>query len=123
MLMTIEAALYNYFDKFLPTYEANAVPDNAKFPFLTYEMTSSTFNEGKVSINVSLWYRENTWVNANNMAHAIEKELGYGGSCIYSTDTEYVWITKSSPFIQSLGDNSDDKVKRKLLKFNLEYFL
>lgn len=120
--MTIENAIYNYFDKFLPAYEENTVPDNAKFPFLTYECTSTTFNEGKVSINVSLWYRENTWANANNMAHRIEQDLGYGGTCIYTDTGEFIWITKDVPFIQSLGDNSDDKVKRKLLKLRLEYF-
>ena len=55
--MTKEAALYQFFSSFgLEAYAETAVPEDAVFPYLTYQAATSAFEEGEVSLTVNLWY-------------------------------------------------------------------
>lgn len=48
--MTKEAALYNFWSMFgITAYEENAVPSDAKFPYITYQVVTDSF--GNISIH------------------------------------------------------------------------
>lgn len=122
--MTKAAAMYQFWKSFgLPTYEENSVPtgDNAPtLPYLTYQFATDDFGK-EVALTGSLWYRSTSWTQANEKAEEISKAIGRGGKML-PCDGGAVWIKKGTPFAQNMGDESDDKIKRKYLNLVVEYF-
>lgn len=123
--MTKAAALYNFFSSFgLDAYEENSVytleapPD---FPYLTYELRTDAFGEYDTAITFSLWYRSNSWAAANAKVEDISSAIGRGGK-VMTIDGGYLLIMRGSPFCQSMGDPSDDMIKRKLLNLIIRYY-
>lgn len=122
--MTKASAIYNFWSSFgLDTYEENSVyqmDDAPAFPYLTYEFNSDSFGGNSIPLSASLWYRTTSWVKANEKAEEISKAIGMGGIFL-KCDGGYIWIKRSSPFAQSMGDDTDDSVKRKVLKISMEF--
>lgn len=120
--MTKAAALYSFWASFgIPAYEESAVPagDNApKFPYLTYQVVTDSIG-GEVTMVASVWYRSTSWVDANAKAEEISTALS--GGKIIPCDGGALWLKRGTPFAQSMGDPSDDKIRRKLLNVSAEY--
>ena len=121
--MTKEAALYNFWSMFgLPAYEENAVPsgeDGAKFPYITYQVVTDSFGND-VLLTGSVWYRSTSWKEANAKAQEISDKISRGGVTI-SCDGGVIWIRRGVPFAQTMGDDSDDLVKRKYINLVAEF--
>ena len=115
--MTKEAALYNFWSMFgLPAYEENSVPsgeDGAEFPYITYQVVTESFGND-VAMAGSVWYRSTSWKEANAKAQEISNVLGSGGVTL-ACDGGIIWLRRGVPFAQSMGDESDDLIKRKYL--------
>lgn len=122
--MTKAAAIYQFWKSFgLPTYEENSVPtgDNAPaLPYLTYQFATDDFGK-EVALTSSLWYRSTSWTQANEKAEEISETIGRGGKML-PCDGGAIWLKKGTPFAQNMGDESDDKIKRKYLNLVVEYF-
>lgn len=115
-------AQFNFWSRFgLPAYEENSVPDldEVVFPYITYEARSAGFDETAVA-NASVWTRSSSWGMADAVSDVIEDALSHGGLIEPYTDG-IIWITKGEPFSQSMGDPSDDRIKRKLLSVTLHF--
>ena len=123
--MTKAAAIYQFFAAFgLDTYEENRVyslENPPAFPYLTYEMQTDFFGEYDVSISFSLWYRSASWSAANAKVEEISSAIGRGGQVV-PVDGGYILIMRGSPFAQSMGDPSDDMVKRKLMQLKMRFY-
>lgn len=123
--MTKAAAIYQFFSSFgLPAYEENSVYDMDEapnFPYLTYELNTDSFSDAFTSLSCSLWYRTSSWVQANSKVEEISKAIGIGGIMI-KCDGGYIWIKRGSPFAQSMGDDSDDMIKRKYINISADFF-
>ena len=121
--MTKEAALYNFWSMFgLPAYEENSVPsgeDGAEFPYITYQVVTDSFGND-VAMAGSAWYRSTSWKEANAKAQEISNVLGSGGVTL-ACDGGIIWIRRGVPFAQSMGDESDDLIKRKYLNITAEF--
>ena len=121
--MTAEQAIHQFWSMFgLTAYEENAVPtgdDAPKFPYITYSVAISGFNE-ETQLPASIWTRSTSWVTANNMADSIMKYIGLGGK-ILKCDGGAIWIKRGSPFSQSMGDPSDNLIKRKYINITAEF--
>ena len=125
--MTKAEALYNFWSGFgLLTYDENAVPtgDEAPaFPYLTYQLVTDSYDH-PVTMTASIWDRDadDYSANAENNARAdsMSRYIGMGGS-IVPFDGGAIWITRGHPFAQSLGDPSDNKIKRKLINITAEF--
>ena len=121
--MTKEAALYNFWSMFgLPAYEENAVPsgeDGAEFPYITYQVVTDSFGND-VALTGSVWCRSTSWKEANAKAQEISDKISRGGVMI-SCDGGAIWIRRGVPFAQSMGDDSDDLIKRKYINIVAEY--
>lgn len=121
--MTKEAALQAFFSGFeIPAYQEDAVPtgqDKPEYPYLTYEVATDDFGE-ELPISVNLWYRSTSWTAANAKAREISDEITRGGTVVMCDDGG-IWIKRGTPFIRSMGDDSDNMIRRKILNITLEF--
>lgn len=116
-------AQYSFWSGFnIPAYEENSVPDEdeVSFPYITYQAVSSSFDED-ATINASVWTRSTSWATADTIATLVQQRLGNGGAVV-SYDGGIIWFTPNTPFAQSMGDPSDDRIKRKLLTVQLHFY-
>ena len=119
--MTKAAAIYQFWSYFgLTAYEENTVPEDAVFPYVTYQLVTDSFDR-EVAFTASLWYRGESWTAINAKTEEIAQHIGLGGKII-KCDGGRIWIKRGQPFAQNMGDESDDLIKRKYLNVNIEYF-
>lgn len=119
--MTKEAALHSFFNSFgIPGYPSSAVPEDAVFPWLTYDLTTSAWDGGEVDITVNLWYHTTDEAPPNTKARELSKCIGYGG-IILPCDEGYIWLKRGSPWCQSLVYEEDPVIKRRYINITAEF--
>lgn len=119
--MTKEAAIFQFWGQFLPAYEENTVPsgeDAPKFPYITYQVVTDNF-DSEVPMTASVWDESMSWSNINNIVSDISETIGDG--LFVSCDGGKIWIKKGTPFAQNMGDESNDKIRRKYLNITAEF--
>ena len=118
--MTKAAAIYQFWNSFgLTAYEENTVPDNAAFPYITYQLVTDSFDR-EVPVTASLWYRSESWTAINAKAEEISQKISRGGKII-PCDGGTIWLKRGQPFAQNMRDESDDLIKRKYLNITAEF--
>ena len=118
--MTKAAAIYQFWNSFgLTAYEENSVPDDAAFPYITYQLVTDSFGY-EIPLTASLWYRSESWKTINAKTEEINQTISRGGMVI-SCDGGAIWLKRGQPFAQSMGDESDDLIKRKYLNITAEF--
>lgn len=121
MAKTKAAALHEFFSSFgLPAYPVSSVPEDTVFPWLTYELITSAWEEGEVGIVVNLWYYTESEATPNAKAEEISKTIGLGGATL-PCDDGLIWVKRGSPWCQSLRDDTDPLIKRRYLNISAEY--
>lgn len=118
--MTKEAALQAFFERFLPSYAASAVPEDVEFPYLTYELITSAWDEGEVGLTVNLWYYTTSEAAPNAKVREISSAIGMSGTLV-PCDDGAIWFKRGSPWAQSLTDSTDARIKRRYLNVTVEY--
>ena len=118
--MTKEAALYEFWSSFgLTAYEENSVPTQAAFPYISYEVITDSFGS-QIGLTASIWYHTDSWIPLNAKAQEISNILSRGGVTI-ACDGGIIWLRRGVPFAQSMGDDSDDLIKRKYINLVAEF--
>ena len=119
--MTPEAAIYSFLSGFsIPAYAASAVPDQAYFPYLTYDLVLGEWEQGEVNMPVNVWYRTESEATPNAKVREISQAIGMGGVTL-PCDGGMLWLKKGSPWAQAVTiDGEDEKVKRRLLNISIE---
>lgn len=118
--MTKAAAIYQFWSGFgLTAYEENTVPDDAAFPYITYQLVTDSFDR-EIPLTASLWYRSESWTAINAKTDKISQKISRGGKII-ACDGGAIWLKRGQPFAQSMGDESDDLIKRKYLNITVEF--
>lgn len=121
--MTKFAALYEFWGSFgVPQYEENSVPtgdDAPEFPYITYQVATGSVG-GEIALTASLWYRSESWIDANAKSEEVSKFIGIGGKMI-KIDGGILWLRRGVPFSQSMSDESDPMIKRKYLNLVAEF--
>lgn len=118
---TKESALYDFFNSFdIPAYPVTAVPDNATYPYMTYEVYIGAFGEGETACTVNLWYYTMSEAKPNQKADEIGKAVGLGGIRLLCDDG-MIWVKRGTPFCQSLTDPTDKTIKRRYINLDIEY--
>ena len=118
--MTKAAAIYQFWNSFgLTAYEENTVPDDATFPYITYQLVTDSFDR-EIPLSASLWYRSESWTAINAKTEEISQKISRGGKII-SCDGGAIWMKRGQPFAQNMGDESDDLIKRKYLNITAEF--
>lgn len=119
--MTKAAAIYQFWNGFgISAYEENAVPDNAEFPYITYQLVTDSV-DNDVQCAVSLWYRSESWIDINAKTEEISAFIGSSGKII-KCDGGRIWIKRGQPFAQNMRDESDPEIKRKYFNISIEFF-
>lgn len=118
--MTKAAAIYQFWYGFgLTAYEENTVPSDAAFPYITYQLVTDSFDR-EIQLTASLWYRSESWTAINAKTEEISQKISRGGKII-SCDGGAIWLKRGQPFAQSMGDESDNLIKRKYLNITAEF--
>ena len=118
--MTKAAAIYQFWSSFgLTAYEENAVPTDASFPYITYQLVTDSF-DSENQLTASIWYRSESWTAINAKTDEISQKISRGGKII-SCDGGAIWLKRGQPFAQNMGDESDDLIKRKYLNITAEF--
>lgn len=118
--MTKAAAIYQFWSGFgLTAYEENTVPDDATFPYITYQLVTDSFDR-EVPVTASLWYRSESWTAINAKTEEISQKISRGGKII-PCDGGAIWLKRGQPFAQSMVDKSDGLIKRKYLNITAEF--
>ena len=118
--MTKAAAIYQFWSGFgMMAYEENSVPDDAAFPYITYQLVTDSFDR-EIPLTASLWYRSESWTAINAKTEEISQTISRGGKII-SCDGGAIWLKRGQPFAQNMGDESDDLIKRKYLNITAEF--
>ena len=118
--MTKAAAIYQFWSSFgLTAYEENTVPTDASFPYITYQLVTDSFDR-EIPLTASIWYRSESWAGINAKTEEISQKISRGGKII-PCDGGAIWLKRGQPFAQSMGDESDDLIKRKYLNITAEF--
>ena len=118
--MTKAAAIYQFWNSFgLTAYEENTVPDDATFPYITYQLVTDSFDR-EIPIAASILYRSESWTAINAKTEEISQKISRGGKII-SCDGGAIWLKRGQPFAQSMGDESDNLIKRKYINITAEF--
>ena len=118
--MTKAAAIYQFWNSFgLTAYEENTVPDDAAFPYITYQLVTDSFDR-EIPLTASLWYRSESWTGINAKTEEISHKISHGGKII-ACDDGAIWLKRGQPFAQNMGDESDDLIKRKYINITAEF--
>ncbi len=118
--MTKAAAIYQFWNSFgLMAYEENTVPDDAAFPYITYQLVTDSFDR-EIPLTASIWYRSESWAGINAKTEEISQTISRGGKII-PCDGGAIWFKRGQPFAQNMGDESDNLIKRKYLNIAVEF--
>lgn len=122
--MTPEAAVYTFLSSFgIPAYAASSVPDQATFPYLTYDLVVGEWGGFEVNMPVNVWYRTESEAEPNAKVREIAATIGLGGVTV-ACDGGMLWFKKGSPWAQAVTiEGEDEKVKRRYVNINIEYLV
>lgn len=121
-------ALHSFWSRFeIPAYDENSVPiaeerirlHGSAFPYITYEVITDEFGN-KIASSASLWYRSSSWSEITTKEQEISAYITRGGRMIPYNDGA-IWISKSTPWAQRMGDDSDDQIRRIILNVEIEF--
>lgn len=119
--MTKEAAVHSFFNSFgIPAYTTASVPEDAVFPWLTYELITNTWDEGEVGMTVNLWYYGSSEAIPNEKVREISERIGMGGVQV-PCDGGTIWFKRGSPWCQNVKDDTDTNIKRRYINISAEY--
>ena len=119
--MTKAAALHRFFSSFgMTAYPAASVPDNAVFPYLTYELITSAWGGEPVGLTVNLWFYTESEAVPNAKAEELSAAIGLGGK-VLPCGGGYIWLKRGSPWCRSLRDEANPTIKRRYLNVTAEY--
>lgn len=102
----------------IPAYDENTIPQGAKMPYITYQVSTSDINDA-VPLTASVWYKSNSWGEISEKVEQIEKYID-GGHTI-QTDGGVAFFVKGSPFAQRMADDSSELIRRILINITAEF--
>lgn len=120
--MAPEAAIYGFLNGFsIPAYASASVPDQAQFPYITYDLVLGEWEQGEVNMPVNVWYRTESEAQPNAKVREIGERIGMGGVLLHC-DGGVLWVKKGSPWAQAVTvEGEDEKVKRRYVNINIEF--
>jgi len=122
--MTPEAAIFQFFNSFgIPAYMDSSVPDDAEFPYITYNLVENDMNQTETNLTVNVWYRTESEAVPNAKVREMFDRIGLGGVTLLC-DEGMVWLKRGTPWSQSVTiEGEDEMVKRRYVNVNADFFL
>ena len=88
----------------IPAYDETSVPDDAAFPYITYNAAVGEF-EHIIQLTASVWYRSSSWADISNKVDEISESI-YPYKLL-RVDNGYIYIYKGDPFAQRMADENN----------------
>ena len=118
--MTKGEALQKFFSSFgMTAYPSTAIPADAVFPFLTYEVAFGGFGDTQ-TLNGNLWYYTESEAAPNAKVQEMSTRIGLGGVML-SCDGGAIWLKRGTPFAQAIKDEADPNIKRRYFNVTAEF--
>ena len=92
-----------------PAYDERDVPDDARYPYLTYDFQSADLDT-PVYPSITLWDRSTSWTSVTEKQDEIAARIKTK-PCIKINGEGFLWIVAGTPFYQR-GADDDDTVRR-----------
>ena len=118
--MTKGAALQSFFNSIMPAYAETSVPDDAVFPYLTYQLSLNAWDRGETALAINMWFYTTSEAIPNAKAQELSDAIGYGGVTL-PCDGGFIWLKRGSPWCQNLRDDTDPNIKRRYINVTAEY--
>lgn len=119
--MTPEAAIYNFWSGFgIPAYAVASTPEDAEYPYITYELAIGEWGQGEVNTTANVWYYTDSEAAPNAKVREIGNAIGLGGKQL-RCDGGTLWLKKGSPWAQSVPVEGNSSIKRRYLNVDIEY--
>lgn len=119
--MSKQSAIDVFMNSFgIKAFEETTVSKTQAYPFISYSYAANDFNEGEVSITVNIWYYSESHIAVNNKVEQLSQAITRGGVQI-PCEQGTIWIKKGRPFVQSLGDPEDAKIRRRYIQLTAEF--
>lgn len=116
-------AQFKFWSQFgIPAYEENSVPDmkEVTFPYISYEAAVGAFGD-EIAVVASVWDRSASRMRVDTLCNTIEKSIRDTLLYEYEGVRLRAFIPENTPFAQSLGDDSDDAIKRNIINVTFEF--
>ena len=118
--MTQEAALFNFFNSFgLTAYPNISVPDDAKYPYITYPVMSGNWTDTSFP-SVYIYTKNAKVTDLTAYVRLFSDRLKNGGETV-ECDNGMLWITTGNPLVNYLTDATDETVRFAVLNLNVEH--
>lgn len=102
----------------MPAHSAQAVPDDAELPYITFTPVFGAWGDGEQAVTVEVWRRTESEAEANADAESVGRALGLGGVML-PCDDGGLWVKRGSPFWQAV-DSGEPGVKRRYINLSIE---
>lgn len=112
----VARALNSFWNRFLTAYVEGSVPDDAQFPYLTYEVAEPSW-DSQVPIRARLWYEGSSFVPINSKVSEIKEAIGGGVSI--KTDTGFIVLFADSNFAQNQPYDDEGQSNIKVVYLSL----
>lgn len=105
----------------VPAYNEGSVPDEQRsvYPRITYDVVIPSDAIYESAMSASIWDRDASWATAVSIMKQISDVIGKGG-IVLPFDDGGMWIKKADPFSQTMGEDSDDAIRRIYLNISVE---
>lgn len=114
-------ALYEFYSGFdIPAYEENSVPENAKLPYLTYEIMTAEFDMENIAMSCQIYFKSDSLMKINALTERLYNKLD--GGCKLKCDTGYIILYRGRPFAQN-RPSGDKTVKAKYINISADYIV
>lgn len=112
-------ALYSFYSGFgIPAYEENSVPDDAKMPYIAYEVITGSYDAENIALSCQIFFKDTSLAAIDRITEKLSGELS-GGKKI-PCDTGYIVLYRGSPFAQNTS-TGDKSVKSKYVNITADY--
>ena len=118
--MTKGAALQSFFNSIMPAYAETSVPDDAAYPYLTYQLALNAWDSGETALAINMWFYTTSEAIPNAKAQELSDVIGYGGVTI-PCDGGFIWLKRGSPWCQNSQDDTDPNIKWRYINVTAEY--
>lgn len=113
-------AIHSFWNNFgIPAYNQTSVPDNAEFPYITYDTAIGSLDD-LIPLSASLWYQSTSLAALSQKVEEIYKFIVTNDPVRIKLDEGYLWLYKSGTFAQDQSTDSDT-IKSKYITIYAEF--
>lgn len=117
--MNKQQAYNSFWGQFgVSAYEENTVPENASFPYITYQVLTDDYTN-VILPTASIWDRSTSWQRVDELSNEIAETISRMNTI--KLDDGRMFITKGSPFSQHMMEEGDSSIRRNVLTIGVQF--